>query len=411
MKKLVIILLAVIALPSCEFFRKIDKSSNTKADVKKENVEVKAGDTSTTKKSSTNEWERWVFQPKDTNVININIPKQSTTVIPVSYERGSGTTNEQVTLGMFYNWQQHFMDSVRNVSQSKQTETKGSVLGAPVILALSILVFMVLLFATLVFFIIHKLKPNIVKNIIPVLAIALIFASCQRQASPNLRPPSDKVIENPALDAIMKKNPGHGNPHDNQPPPPPPPPPGVSLGCILIDANGQQVTDQFWNGGMTFTCLPATNINISFILDRVKQDYAQFPITVTTDESVFNTFPENKRMRCIITDSWEWYGYYGGVAYINSYLWYGKNKECFVFSPLLGNDKNRSDATSHECGHTLGLRHQSVYDENGNVVSEYNPGNGINSPIMGYPYDLPAIWWNSPQQNDTSIISNTIKQQ
>ena len=143
---------------------------------------------------------------------------------------------------------------------------------------------------------------------------------------------------------------------------------------------------------------------------------------ITTDENVYNNANPLKRMRVVITESWEWYGQAGGVAFINSFTW-GDNTPCFVFSSLLGyNVKKIGEASSHESGHTLGLRHQSIYDANGSKTAEYNPGQGIGeigwAPIMGVSYSKNlSLWHNGTNsssstsiQNDVSIITSVVGQ-
>jgi Tfp pilus assembly protein FimT len=157
MKKILILLLVSMILQGCEFFRKLDKSSSNTASVKKEETNLQSGDTSKTKTNSTNEWERWVFAPKDTNITNIYLPKQETPR-PIIYERGSGTQSAQIDLGAFRNMQQAFLDSVKATQSTKQTETKASLFSPMVILALGLLVFFILVFAVLIYIIFSKLK-------------------------------------------------------------------------------------------------------------------------------------------------------------------------------------------------------------------------------------------------------------
>ena len=137
-----------------------------------------------------------------------------------------------------------------------------------------------------------------------------------------------------------------------------------SANVILLDFNGEYVANTMWNVNGPFTCAPA-NLNaeeVGLILQRVITDFTPFNITVTTDEAVYNAANPSKRTRVVITESWEWFGQAGGVSYINSFTW-GTNTPCFVFSSLLGyNVKMIAEACSHEAGHTLGLRHQSLYD-------------------------------------------------
>lgn len=193
-------------------------------------------------------------------------------------------------------------------------------------------------------------------------------------------------------------------------------------GVILLDFDGQYVSGTSWNGGVPFTCAPAnlTSDAVALIIERVTNDYSPFNVTVTTDEAVFNAASINKRTRAIITESWEWYGQVGGVAFINSFT-NGSGNPCFIFSSLLSySTKHIGEAAAHEVGHTMGLRHQSVYDANGVKVSEYNYGQGSGetgwAPIMGVGYyQNLTLWHRGPNslgasyiQDDVSILSSVL---
>jgi len=168
---------------------------------------------------------------------------------------------------------------------------------------------------------------------------------------------------------------------------------------ILLDFNGEYVANTMWNVNGPITCAAAnlTAEEADFILQRVITDFTPFNITVTTDEAVYNAANPSKRMRVVVTESWEWYGQAGGVSYINSFTW-GSNTPCFVFSSLLAyNVKMIAEACSHEAGHTIGLRHQSLYDQNGSKIDEYNWGQGSGeigwAPIMGASYNENLSLW------------------
>jgi hypothetical protein len=191
---------------------------------------------------------------------------------------------------------------------------------------------------------------------------------------------------------------------------------------ILLDFNGQYVSGTNWNTNGPINAAPAnlTSTEITNILNRVIADFDPFNVVVTTDETVYNACNAYKRMRVIVTESWEWYAQVGGVAFINSFTW-GNNTPCFVFSSLLEyNAKKIAEACSHEVGHTLGLRHQAVYDANGVKISDYNWGQGSGeigwAPIMGASYNQNlSIWHNGPNslgatamQDDVNIIAGKI---
>jgi len=184
---------------------------------------------------------------------------------------------------------------------------------------------------------------------------------------------------------------------------------------ILLDFNGQYVANTMWNVNGPIPCAPAnlTAEEAGLILQRVTTDFTPFNITVTTDEAVFNAANPSKRMRVVITESWEWYGQVGGVSYLNSFTW-GDNSPCFVFSSLLGYSvKKIAEACSHEAGHTLGLRHQSLYDANGVKLNDYNWGQGSGeigwAPIMGASYNENlSLWHYGPNSLSATTMQDDV---
>lgn len=192
-----------------------------------------------------------------------------------------------------------------------------------------------------------------------------------------------------------------------------------SSNVIFLDFDGHVVEGTSWNYNDAINCASAgmSDAQITTIFNRVAEDYRPFTVNVTTDSTKYLSAPADRRMRVVLTTSSSWYGSAGGVAYINSFTW-GDNTPCFVFTALLGyNSKNIAEATSHEIGHTLGLRHQSSYDAVCNKTSEYNSGTGAGeigwAPIMGVGYYRNMTLWNyganpfgcTSLQDDLSIIT------
>ena len=184
---------------------------------------------------------------------------------------------------------------------------------------------------------------------------------------------------------------------------------------IYLDFDGQTVSGTSWNVSGPIYCGAAglTTAQMTEVFNRVSEDYRPFTVNVTTDSTKYWSAPANKRMRVIITVTSDWYGSAGGVAFVNSFTW-GDNTPCFVFSALLNyNTKNISEASAHEAGHTLGLRHQSVYDANCVKTSEYNPGIGTGeiswAPIMGVGYSRNlTTWYNGPNSISCTTIQKDL---
>ena len=191
---------------------------------------------------------------------------------------------------------------------------------------------------------------------------------------------------------------------------------------IFLDFDGHTVSGTGWNFDGPIYCGASglDSTKITEIFNRVAEDYRPFTVNVTTDSTRYWSAPANQRTRVVVTVTSDWYGSAGGVSFIGSFTW-GDNTPCFVFSELLGyKTKNVAEAVSHEAGHTLGLRHQSTYDTNCVLISDYNTGVGTGelswAPIMGEGYSRNlTTWYNGPSslgctefQNDLDVITSAI---
>lgn len=245
-----------------------------------------------------------------------------------------------------------------------------------------------------------------------ILFTCLLLASCQKET---LRQPSPQGcrfgidIEAAYTEGLtFRKKPGN-------PPPPPPPPPPVYSPVILIDFDGHLVSNTAfnWNGDITCSSAGLSTEAMQEIFDKAVEAFAPWNVAVTTSDSVYNLAPPNRRIRCVLTTSHEWYGMVGGVSFVNSFT-FTDATPCFVFTAALGyNTKYIKEATVHETGHSLNLYHQSTW-ENGVMIHEYNFGvNGL-APIMGNAYYQPQSSWhtglnsNGELQNDTLIINQLL---
>jgi hypothetical protein len=179
--------------------------------------------------------------------------------------------------------------------------------------------------------------------------------------------------------------------------------PSITNKVIYLDFDGQKVIGTSWNSGNLVDAQPSTlnNANKILVWKRVSEDYRPFDVNVTTDSTRFNNASPNSRIRVVITPTSAWYGSAGGVAFVGSFIWGGTpGTPCWIFENMLNyNSKSVAEACSHEVGHTLTLRHQSVYNNACTKTAEYNPGlgNGVTSwaPIMGVGYSKNVTVWST----------------
>src|SRR5687767_1588876 len=76
---------------------------------------------------------------------------------------------------------------------------------------------------------------------------------------------------------------------------------------IFLDFDGHTVENTYWNTTGPIVCANSglSNAEITTIFNRVAEDYRPFNVNVTTQESKFLAAPLNRRMRVIVTTSWE----------------------------------------------------------------------------------------------------------
>jgi hypothetical protein len=176
----------------------------------------------------------------------------------------------------------------------------------------------------------------------------------------------------------------------------------TATATIYLDFDGHTVTSSLWNSGNPIYCAaPALNdAQITEIFNRVSEDYRPFQVNITTDSVKFLAAPLTQRIRIIVTPTSGWRANVGGIAYIGSFTW-GDDTPAFVFSDRLGpnNTKFIGECISHESGHTLGLSHQSRYDNSCTLSETYHSGIGSGetswAPIMGNSYSRNMTGWHN----------------
>ena len=184
---------------------------------------------------------------------------------------------------------------------------------------------------------------------------------------------------------------------------------------IYLDFDGHLTSGTNWNalynlgqdfvtpaysfeGDSSFSDAELTRMQ--YMWERVVEDYLPFDVDVTTEDpgvaALVNSGGSDTEWgtRVVIGgSSFDWLDRSaGGIAYLNSFTW-NSDTPCFVFPEQLGggHEKYTAEATSHEAGHTLNLRHD------GTSSVEYYQGHGDGptgwAPIMGNGYYQELTQW------------------
>ncbi|MDZ4796029.1 MAG: hypothetical protein SGI83_17245 [Bacteroidota bacterium] len=133
----------------------------------------------------------------------------------------------------------------------------------------------------------------------------------------------------------------------------------------------------------------------------VKDDFSPFEIQFTTEQAVYDAYPMDNKQVCIVTTFPSVLGFSNAVAGVSPFAGLTfrlNNNPCFVFASVYGNILSEIAFTiSHEVAHTIGLGHQSQYNQNCNFSFEYHPGFGTGPlsfvPIMGNSFGKRIINW------------------
>ncbi len=203
---------------------------------------------------------------------------------------------------------------------------------------------------------------------------------------------------------------------------------------IYLDFNGHVISGTGWNtsynGGTNIVAPPfdldgaPTTFNTAernVIIEtwlRVSEDYAPFDVDVTTELASEDLLTRSSTSdlvfgtRVLISPISQYFGNYGGVAYVGSFDDVGNTyKPALVFPERLANSgKNIGEAATHECGHNLGLNHD------GTATAAYYSGHGTGdtgwAPIMGAGYTKNVTQWSRGEysganntQDDLAVIN------
>ncbi len=176
-------------------------------------------------------------------------------------------------------------------------------------------------------------------------------------------------------------------------------------GTIYLDFDGELVENTFWASGGDINALPTnySDEKITNIWRIMVEDFKPFNFNITTNRTIFDAAPVNRRMMVIFTPTTDAAPGTGGVALLRSFA-SNTDEPCWAFN---SQTRAAGETGSHEVGHTLGLDHDGHP-----AAGDYYRGHGEWSPIMGWSANRTLGHWSmgeypgaTNQEDDISIIT------
>lgn len=186
-------------------------------------------------------------------------------------------------------------------------------------------------------------------------------------------------------------------------------------GLVWIKITPTTITTPYWNQGRTFTTKQViydTNLIRKFIY-HCDRAYLYWRIKFTADSTEYTNYTGNKIIMHAVSSIVSTMGAgdnslfpgAGGVAYVGSLFWSDPLlDDAFTFANLYFYNIDRISTIIHETGHTIGLRHQKVYDTLCSRIYEYRPNCYMGTSL--YPYA--GGWIIGPSQTCTTIQNDTL---
>lgn len=186
-----------------------------------------------------------------------------------------------------------------------------------------------------------------------------------------------------------------------------------AVNVVFLDFDGATVNNPNWYASQIDAASTNwTSTQITECFWRTAEKFTPFNINITTIQNVYDAAAVNRRMRCVLTPTSQWYGSAGGVAFVGSFG-YSAYEPCWVFTNMVSNNvKYAADAAAHEIGHTLWLNHHGQYDASCNRTSSYHGGKGTGEvswcPIMGAAYNTNVAQWYNGTTTTLTCFGNIV---
>ncbi len=189
---------------------------------------------------------------------------------------------------------------------------------------------------------------------------------------------------------------------------------------LFLDFDGYELpAGSGWNSGTAMTASSSgySDDEIFQTWSIIAEDYSAFNVNVTTDSTLYDNAPLNKKIRMVFTNTSSWYPNAGGVAYVDVFDYADAGyKTGWVFVDRMYGAHNAGEAGAHEAGHTFGLNHDGTVAHDAVQADGYYSGHSVWAPIMGSAYGQEISQFSKGEysyadnttQDDLAIIASVV---